>query len=433
METKINICWLRRDLRFDDNVALYHALGGDNPVLLLFIFDRNILDDLDDSDDARVTFIHQTLGELNKQLKSKGSCISTFYGKPIEVWKELLSQYQVQTVYANRDYEPYARDRDKKIGELLQSNGISFNLFKDQVIFETDEILKDDGDPYVVYTPYSKQWKAKLPSDKLEVLPSALYFDHYHQHTWREITSLKEMKFKANDQKFPASEVDQELLENYEKLRNYPAREGASKIGIHLRFGTMSIRKLVNQAKTQSKVYLSELIWRDFFQMILWHFPRVVKENFYTKYDKLQWRNSRSDFEKWSKGQTGYPMVDAGMRQLNSTGYMHNRVRMITASFLTKHLLIDWRWGEAYFARKLLDYDLASNNGNWQWAAGTGVDAAPYFRIFNPHTQLEKFDPNHEYVKKWVPEYKTDGYCNPIVEHKEARERALTTFKQALD
>ena len=429
---KINVFWFRRDLRLDDNIGLYEALEQDLTVLLLFIFDKNILDELP-KDDARVNFIHDQLTSINEDLKSKGSSLLIKYDTPEKAWKEIIKDYDIEGVYTNHDYEPYARERDENIGKLLEKNDISFHTFKDQVIFEKDEVVKGNGDPYVVFTPYSKLWRKKATKQDFESVSSALYFSNFYQNKTQKFLSLKELGFEKSDVEIPSTQVSDKTLKEYAKMRDYPAERGTSRLGIHLRHGTVSIRKVATHAKETSDTFLNELIWREFYQMILWHFPRVVNENFQTKYDSLRWRNSEKDFKKWCEGKTGYPMVDAGMRELNTTGYMHNRVRMVVASFLTKHLLIDWRWGEAYFAEKLLDYELASNNGGWQWAAGTGTDAQPYFRIFNPESQLKKFDSELKYVKKWIPEYDTDEYPEPMVDHKEARERTLEKYKSAIN
>lgn len=431
-DERISIFWLRRDLRWDDNTGLYHALKSEYPVLPFFLFDRDILDDLENPDDARVTFIHRTLREMNDDLADKGSSIHFAYDTPVEAWKKLLSTQNIGAVYTNRDYEPYARERDEEIRKLLDKRDIPFYTFKDHVIFEQDEVVRDDGDPYVVFTPYSRKWHSKLRESDLESFTSALQFENFVQRKREEPPSLDEMGFKTSKMDIPSARLTSHTLDHYAEKRDYPAEEGTSRLGIHLRFGTVSIRKAARQARGTSDTYLNELIWREFYQQILWHFPRVVDSNFHEKYNALQWRNDEDDFKRWCEGRTGYPIVDAGMRQLNETGYMHNRVRMITASFLTKHLLIDWRWGEAYFASRLLDYELASNNGGWQWAAGTGTDAQPYFRIFNPYSQTDKFDPDHEYIRKWVPEVDEEEYPEPIVEHKEARQRALDTYKEAV-
>lgn len=429
----INVFWLRRDLRLDDNVGLYHALSGGLPILVLFIFDTNILNDLDDPYDARITFIHNQITTINNQLKDKGSRLLVKHGSPQEVWSQLIKEYAIHEVFANHDYEPYACERDHSIAQLLKKEEIKFKTFKDQVLLEKSEVVKENNNPYVVFTPYSKQWFKVISPERYQSLPSALTFKNFVPCKFEEPVSLNELGFKASALNIPSSNLSDVILVNYKDHRDFPAEDATSRLGVHLRFGTISIRKVASQAKTLSQTYLKELIWREFYQMILWHFPRVVHENFQTKYNHLTWRNSEEEFEAWCKGQTGYPIVDAGMRQLNETGYMHNRVRMIVASFLTKHLLIDWRWGEAYFAKKLLDYELASNNGGWQWAAGTGVDAAPYFRVFNPHLQVKKFDPELRYIKKWVPEFQELSYPRPIVEHKQARERAIRAYKQALE
>jgi deoxyribodipyrimidine photo-lyase len=427
---KAAVFWHRRDLRWKDNTGLYAALEGDYPVIPIFIFDKNILDDLADTDDARVSFIHHHVEKLDEFYRSKNSRLHCYYGNPAEIFKKLTAQYDLHAVYTNEDYEPYARQRDKEISTYLKESNIAFNTFRDHVLIHPDEVHKDDGKPYVVFTPYSRKWRNTLSSNHVEAHPSAGYFDNFYTGQAEALPALGEMGFTKNTQiTFPSDEVSEELLKSYEERRNFPGIEGTSRLGIHLRFGTISIRDLFDSAKNLSSTYVNELIWREFYQMILWHFPRVVNENFHKKYDQLEWRNNEMEFERWCNGKTGYPIVDAGMNQLNATGYMHNRVRMIVASFLTKHLLIDWRWGEAYFARKLLDYELASNNGGWQWAAGTGTDAQPYFRIFNPYSQTEKFDKNRTYISRWT---NADEKIEPIVEHSAARQRALETYKKAV-
>ncbi len=432
MEENVSVCWLRRDLRLFDNAALFHALQSKNPVLVFFIFDSQILHKLEDRKDRRVNFIYQQLERLNRQLQRHGSSLVVKYGVPKKAFLELLSEYRVQDVFTNRDYEPYATERDSKIGALLAEKHISFHTFKDQVIFEKDEIIKSDGTPYTVFTPYSNKWKQQLAQEDLPVYASEEQLDRLLKMPKRELPSLQDIGFEPSEFFVPEADLSESLIENYHGTRNLPAVKGTTYAGVHLRFGTLSVRQLVTQARQQNEVWLNELIWREFFMMILWHFPEVVDHNFRRKYDRLQWRNNEEEFARWCRGETGFPLVDAGMRQLNQTGWMHNRVRMLVAGFLTKHLLIDWRWGEAYFAEKLLDYELASNNGNWQWAAGTGCDAAPYFRIFNPETQLKKFDPDLKYVKKWIENFRA-GYIEPIVDHKFARARALETYKKALN
>lgn len=428
----ISICWLRRDLRLDDNAALYHALKGENPVLLLFIFDKSILDKLEDKTDARVDFIHQQLSKINEQLAGKGSSLLIKYDTAEKAWENIIKDFDVKSVYTNHDYEPYAKKRDEQISNFLKKNGIEFCSYKDQVIFEKDEVKKADGTPYTVFTPYYKQWQLKLNDFYLKSYPVNKYFKNLYSTKPFEFPSLKAIGFAKSDAKFPASKFA-EKLDGYEKDRDYPAKNATTHIGLHLRFGTVSIRKVAREAISQKAAkWLSELAWREFYMMILWHFPHTVNKSFKPDYDRIQWKNNEKEFEMWCKGETGYPLVDAGMRELNNTGFMHNRVRMVVASFLCKHLLIDWRWGEGYFAEKLLDYEQASNVGGWQWACGSGNDAAPYFRVFNPELQLKKFDPKMEYVFKWAPEYKKALLPVPIVEHDFARKRALETYKKAL-
>ena len=433
MKKQISICWLRRDLRLEDNAALYHALKDQYPVLLLFIFDKKILDKLLARDDARVTFIHQTLENLNAQLADYTSSIEIKYGKPEDCWSEILDQYDVKTVFINHDYEPYSRERDDALAEYLASENIGFKSFKDQVIFEKNEITKADGKPYTVFTPYFRQWSQKLSEFYVKPYPVSDYLQNLLRTGVFPVPSLESMGFLPSQQTFPMSDFASKLV-SYESKRDFPAEDATTHIGIHLRFGTISIRNAAAKALQQhADKWLSELAWRDFYMMILWHFPDVVDSAFKPAYNRIKWRNDETEFIAWCNGNTGYPLVDAGMRQLNETGYMHNRVRMVVASFLTKHLLIDWRWGESYFAEKLLDYEMASNVGGWQWACGCGNDAAPYFRVFNPELQAKKFDPENRYTSRWVPEYKTHKYTEPIVEHAYARERALETFKTALN
>jgi len=429
---KVSIFWFRRDLRLEDNCGLFHALKDDYPVVPIFIFDKNILDDLKDPEDGRVSFIHNQISEINTHLKNKNSRIITFHDLPQNAFQQLDHHFKIQTVYTNRDYEPYAKERDRSIKEWLKNKNINFKTFKDQVIFEPEEILKADGTPYLVYTPFSKKWLTELKEENLESYTSGLRFENWEQLKYKDIIPLDQMGFQKSRIEIPKKHLSTHTLEVYEKERNFPDKDSTSKLGVHLRFGTVSIREIAKQAQGISLTYLKELIWREFFMMILYHYPKVVENNFNSKYDGIQWRNDEKDFKKWCDGETGFPLVDAGMRELNETGFMHNRVRMLVASFLTKHLLIDWKWGEAYFAEKLLDYELASNNGNWQWAAGTGVDAAPYFRIFNPETQIEKFDKQRIYIKRWVKEFGSSSYPKPMVEHKKARERALETYKAGM-
>ncbi len=431
MKSKLNIFWFRRDLRLEDNNGLYHALSSGLPVLPVFIFDTEILDKLESKSDARVEFIHSALQEIDIELKQKGSSLLTLIGNPVEIWKKLMSEYDINEVFTNHDYEPYAISRDSNIKTLLKEKGVKLNTYKDQVIFEKDEIVKSDGKPYTIYTPYSKTWRAKFNIKDIKVFSINELSGNFCKVSF-EFPSLGQIGFKNTGLTFPAGRLRKDIIKNYENTRDIPSVEGTSKLSVHLRFGTISIRELVKEAAKLNEAWLSELIWREFFMMILYHFPHSATASFRPEYDNIKWRNNEAEFEAWCSGNTGYPIVDAGMRELNATGFMHNRVRMITASFLTKDLLIDWRWGERYFADKLLDYELSSNAGNWQWAAGTGCDAAPYFRIFNPLTQQEKFDPELKYVKKWVPEFENFGYTQPIVDHKFARERTLKAYKEAL-
>jgi deoxyribodipyrimidine photo-lyase len=429
---ELNVFWFRRDLRLNDNHGLFRALSDGKPVLPIFIFDRNILDKLDKPLDLRVQFIHEALQAINLQLQKIGSALSVFYGTPKEVFTQLIEQYSINAVYTNHDYEPYARKRDKEVYELLKGKNIAYKTAKDQVIFEKSEVVKDDGNPYVVYTPYSRKWKDKFKTIPLVHYESEKKLAKITSHSY-PFLNLKDIGFEPSPIKVAPFDISEKLISNYEARRNFPAIKGTSMLGIHLRFGAVSIRKMVAKAiENKNETFWNELIWREFFMQILWHFPHTVNKSFKDKYDAIQWNNNETDFKNWCEGKTGYPIVDAGMRELNTTGHMHNRVRMIVASFLCKHLLIDWRWGEAYFALKLLDYEQASNVGNWQWSAGSGVDAAPYFRIFNPTEQIKKFDKDWKYIKKWVPEVETSAYAKPIVDHKEARERCLIVYKEAV-
>ena len=434
MKDTVNIFWFRRDLRLDDNVGFYNALKSEHPVLPIFIFDEEILKKLP-KDDARITFIYETLQKMRSKLEDKNnSSIAVFHGEPATIYKNLLEKYNIDTVFTNRDYEPYAKDRDDKIQQLLNDNNIKFKTFKDQVIFEQNEVTKKDGLPYVVYTPYMKVWKEQFKTHTLDFYYTSSFLKNLIQDKELPNLSLSDIGFIKSNQKIKKHIVTPALIQNYEDTRNFPAQDATSKLGPHLRFGTVSIRKMIEKAITEkNEIFWQELIWREFFMQILWHFPHTSKKSFKTKYDRIEWRNNEAEFLKWCNGETGYPLVDAGMRQLNETGFMHNRIRMLVGSFLCKHLLIDWRWGEAYFAEKLHDYEMASNIGNWQWVAGSGVDAAPYFRIFNPTTQIKKFDNDLAYIKKWVPDFQEFTYPKEMVDHKEARKRCLATYKEALN
>ena len=431
---QINLFWFRRDLRLHDNHGLYRALKSSLPVLPIFIFDRNILDELPNKTDARFMFIHDELSGIKATLEKMSSSLWTYYGTPLEAYKELAEKFDIHTVFTNHDYEPYATQRDSEIQDFLKTQGIGFQSFKDQVVFEKSEVLTGQDKPYSVFSPYGKKWRATLTKGDYAPYPSENHWSAFVKNISFKMPSLREMGFQRSDISIPKRIVQDPIIETYDQTRNFPAlKEGTTKMGIHLRFGTVSVRQMVTRALALNDTYLNELIWREFYMQILYHYPQVVTKAFKPKYDHIPWCNSEAEFEKWCKGETGYPMVDAGMRELNATGYMHNRVRMITASFLCKHLLIDWRWGEAYFAEKLLDFELSSNNGSWQWASSSGCDAAPYFRIFNPTSQLKKFDPKGEYCRRWIPELDSLNYPNPMVEHKIARERALRVYKEALN
>ncbi len=430
---KINIFWFRRDLRLDDNCGFFNALQSKNKVLPIFIFDVEILDKLP-KNDARVTFIHESLQQMRTELQQKfASNITIFNGKPIEIFKKITEKYAIEAVFTNHDYEPYATKRDQEIANFLNEKSIQFHTFKDQVIFEKSEIVKKDGNPYVVYTPFMKAWKEQFKKEKLTHFESENHLHNLIKDFDFPDVALTDIGFEFSNQKIVPYTVSSKLIQEYEETRNFPAKDTTSRLGPHLRFGTVSVRKMVAKAIAEkNEIFWQELIWREFFMQILWHFPHTVSESFKAKYDRILWRNNEEEFKAWCEGKTGYPLVDAGMRQLNETGFMHNRVRMLVGSFICKHLLIDWRWGEAYFAEKLHDYEMASNIGNWQWVAGSGVDAAPYFRIFNPTSQIEKFDKNLAYIKKWVPDFQEFTYPKPIVEHSFARERCLKTYKEAL-
>jgi deoxyribodipyrimidine photo-lyase len=429
----VSVIWFRRDLRLSDNAALLNALKGAYPVLPIFIFDKNILNRLEDKADRRVAFIYAALEDMQQQLAAIGSTLQVFYGTPKEAFVQLQQQYEIKAVFTNHDYESYAKERDESVANLLQGKGSTLHTFKDQVIFEKLEVTKDDGKPYTVFTPYSKKWKARLTEADTASYPTEKYFSNFYQQAALPLIALEQMGFSNTDKPFPAKQLNEELVKKYTEQRNFPAINGTSKLGVHLRFGTVSIRQLAKKALGLNETYLNELIWRDFYHMILWNFPQVgLGKAFKPEYDRIEWLHDEAAYEKWCQGQTGYPIVDAGMRELNETGFMHNRVRMIVASFLTKHLLLDWRLGEAWFAKKLLDFDLAANNGGWQWAAGSGCDAAPYFRVFNPRLQTEKFDKDLKYIRKWIPELDSFDYPEPVVVHEVARKRALEVYGRGL-
>ena len=430
MKDNLVIFWFRRDLRLKDNAGLFHALNENDKVLPIFIYDKNTLDKLNKSD-HRVDFIEYSLKKLNDLLKKNNKSISIYYGKPVKVFSELIKKYNVTKVYSNKDYTPYSIKRDKKVEELLKVNNIDFNSYKDHVLFEKYEVVKDDNTPYKVYTPFSRKWLIKMSENKIDFFNSEKYIHKFFNEK-RGFLSLKEIGFEKSILSPLNLNLSSDTINNYEKTRNFPFVNGTSKIGLHLRFGTISTREMIVKAEvSKNKTFLKELVWREFFQQILFHYPHTINKSFKPKYDRIEWLNNENQFKKWCSGQTGYPLVDAGMRELNQTGFMHNRVRMLVGSFLCKHLLIDWRWGEAYFASKLLDYDLSANNGNWQWAAGTGCDSAPYFRIFNPSAQQKKFDKEAIYTNKWNPGWELSTIA-PIVDHAHARKRALETYKIGL-
>lgn len=428
------IFWFRRDLRLKDNVALFHALSENENIQPIFIFDQNILSKLKDKNDKRVSFIYKNLVEIKNELQQLGSDLWVKYGDPINVLLDIVSNKKVKAIYTNHDYEPYAMKRDKAVADMLKERNIEFKTYKDHVLFEKTEILNEQGKPYTVFTPYKKKYLIKLNKESLQDYNIDKLLSNLNKPSKNEkIIRLESFGFSAENIEFPPRVIKRKIITNYDKTRDYPSLiDGTSHLGIHLRFGTLSVRELLRITYSMNSTFVSEIIWRDFFQQILWNFPHVVDKSFRREYDSIAWRKSKKDLISWQKGETGYPLVDAGMRELNQTGYMHNRVRMVVASFLCKHLLIHWSEGQNYFAEKLLDFDLAANNGNWQWAAGSGCDAAPYFRIFNPASQMEKFDQKMDYVLKWVPEYGTGKYIKEMISHDFARKRALVEYGKIL-
>lgn len=427
-KNQVSVFWFRRDLRLEDNAGLCNALRSGYRVLPLFIFDTVILGRLEEKADRRIAFIIAALEELNRKLGAAGSSLKIYHSTPAEAFRKILSGFEIKALYANADYEPYAASRDAEVTALLKAAGIPAYFFKDQVVFGENDIVKADGTPYTVFTPYSHAWKKHLTPKDIQPFPSGSLTDNFLRRDPERIPPPGAIGFRSVETASPLPVIDSEIISGYHLTRDIPSLEGTTRLGVHLRFGTVSIRSLVRAALELNETWLNELIWREFFMNILWHFPYVIDHSFKRRYDAVNWRNNEEEFEKWCSGMTGYPIVDAGMRELNATGFMHNRVRMITASFLTKHLLTDWRWGEAYFAGKLIDYELSSNNGNWQWAAGTGCDAAPYFRIFNPAEQMRKYDPDLAYVRKWIPESESGTYPAPVVDHVMARKRALEAY-----
>lgn len=424
--------WFRRDLREADNAGFFHALSDANDVLPAFVFDQNIIDKLP-KNDARVSFIHKHISKLDNIFREKGSGMLVKKGNPLDCILTWCETHNITAVYTNEDYEPYARERDAEIQRKLAAIRVTFKTFKDQVLFAPNEVLKKDGTPYKVYTPYSRIWLAQMEEMGVPCFPSETLLDNLFKSEFENIPSLEALGFSKGQHEIPTASESKSMMDAYDETRNFPSMDSTSKLGIYLRFGAVSIREIIKKArKSTQPTFLKELVWREFFMQILWHYPHTTKSSFKPQYDRIDWRNNEADFKKWCEGKTGYPLVDAGMRELNQTGFMHNRVRMLVGSFLCKHLLIDWRWGEAYFAEKLLDYEQSSNVGNWQWVAGSGVDAAPYFRVFNPTEQVKKFDKDHKYIQKWVPEYQSLTYPKQMVDHKMARERCLQTYKAGL-
>ena len=432
MTTPLAVFWFRRDLRLDDNAGLSHALASGRPVLPIFIFDPAILAGLP-RNDTRVTFIHDTLQALRAELEAKyASSIALYHGKPLDVFAHILRSHPVAAVYTNHDYEPYARERDEAVRQWLEAQRVAFRTYKDHVLFEKDEISKDSGGAYTVYTPYMRKWRKVHSQTPVTPYATTAKLTNLVKQTALPDVSLADIGFTRSAMTIPAYRLEDDMLQHYARDRDFPSLTATSLLGPHLRFGTVSIRQIFQHAFPRSDIFCNELIWREFFSQILWHFPHTPQRCFKPQYDRIQWRNDEAEFKRWCEGTTGYPLVDAGMRELNATGTMHNRVRMVTASFLCKHLLIDWRWGEAYFAQKLFDYEMASNVGNWQWVAGCGVDAAPYFRIFNPSAQTEKFDKQLAYIQTWVSDWHTLTYPAPVVDHTFARERCLQAYQQAV-
>lgn len=466
------LVWFRRDLRIDDHAALYHALRAGGPVWCVFVFDTDILDELlaeGLSADRRVEFIHASVTELDAALRALGGGLIVRHGRAREVVPQLARELGVAGVVANRDYEPAAFARDRAVHDALARDGIAFDTYKDQVVFECDEVLTQGGKPFSVFTPYKNAWLKKLTPFHLKAYPVRTYADALAAVAAGDIPSLADMGFRSTNLatlKLPAGMSGADTLfdafldriDRYKVLRDFPAAKGPSYLSVHLRFGTISIRRLAREAHARggagAETWLSELIWRDFYFQILWHNPHVVGASFRPEYDAVRWVDDAAKFRAWCEGRTGYPLVDAAQRQLAQTGYMHNRLRMVSASFLTKDLGIDWRRGEHWFARQLNDFDLAANNGGWQWAASTGCDAQPWFRIFNPVTQSEKFDADGQFIRRYCPELakfdkkrihapwlatpleqKMAGcvigsdYPAPIVDHAAAREATLARFK----
>jgi|SRR6476661_159510 len=435
---KICLFWHRRDLRIHDNAGLAAALDSGLPVLPLFIYDSDILTQLPDKADARLTFIYDQVERLATETETAGGTFLARYGRPAEVLAQLADELDIAAVHTNEDYEPYARQRDGEVGEMLAQRGIAFYLYKDQVVFAKDDIMTKSGTVPKVFGAYHKAYLERLTDELLLPYGSqdAFRAENLHRLTKAQAgtrPTLEELGFERREQYSPTVELPAEdVVRNYHRTRDTPAlTNGTTRLSVQLRFGTVSVRQAMRQARALNPKLLAEIIWRDFFMMLLWHFPGTATEAYDPKMRAIPYRNNEDEFRAWCEGHTGYPLVDAGMRELNATGYLPNRVRMTVAGFLVKHLFIDWRWGERYFADKLLDYELAINVGNWQWMAGTGAVAAPWFRVYSPQNQLEQVDPELKYVKSWVPELGTAGYPAPIVEHKFARDRAVEAIRAA--
>lgn len=457
------LVWFRRDLRDDDHAALYHALKSARQVYCVFVFDTEILDGLSDRADRRVEFIWQSVRELQVSLEADGGGLAVLHGLARDELPAFAKRLEVQAVFANRDYEPSSIGRDVAVAADLRHSGIDFHLFKDQVVFEGDEVLSGEGRPYRIFTPYKNAWLSRLNPFFLKPYPVARYREALASPAAHAMPTLDAIGFMPTGLRHPAgmSGADRLLadfrdrIKSYKEAREFPAVKGTSFLSTHLRFGTVSVRSLARLAWEMggagAETWLQELVWRDFYFMILQHNPRLAGgQCFKPEFDNIEWPGSEAHFDAWCEARTGFPLIDAAMRQLNQTGYMHNRLRMVTASFLVKDLLVDWRKGERYFAGKLLDFDFAANNGGWQWAASTGCDAQPWFRIFNPVTQSEKFDAEGNFIRKYVPELgacfakeihapwkisverrrelKLD-YPMPVVDHAEMREKALALYK----
>ena len=430
MANEETLFWFRRDLRLEDNHGLYQAALRGRRVRPLFIFDTDILDKLPRAD-ARVEFILRAVEKLHHDLRALGGGLTVEIGRPIEVIARLIAQHKISEVITNEDYEPYATERDRKIRAQLTAAGVGFTAFKDHVIFGPGDILKDDGTPYRVYGAYARRWRERFTADMPKPYRSGSALLKVGATRGAGPPTLARLGFTPAGIEFPDPRPSKKIIAEYADTRNLMGVDGTSRMGVHLRFGTISVRKLA-RISIDSSVYFGELIWREFFMQVLAHNPRTTRESYDLRFERVRWRSSRADFKRWCEGRTGYPVVDAGMRELNQTGFMHNRARMITGSFLCKHLLLDWRWGERYFALKLLDYDQSSNVGNWQWVAGCGCDPAPYFRVFNPTLQAKRFDPTGLYAGRWIPELEDGSYTDPMVPHEFARRRALGTFSAAV-